>query len=48
MDKSNGCQIAVSVIIPVYNVYEWLDQCMESVVGQTFTDFEVIDRKSVV
>lgn len=42
MDKGNRCEIAVSVIIPVYNVYEWLDQCMESVVGQTFTDFEVI------
>ncbi len=35
-------QVRVSVIIPVYNVYEWLDQCMESVVGQTLSDFEVI------
>ncbi len=42
MDRSNKRQISVSVIIPVYNVYEWLDQCMESVVSQTFTDFEVI------
>ena len=41
----------ISIIIPVYNVSEWLDQCLESVVNQTFSDFEVIlieDRKSVV
>lgn len=33
---------AISIIIPVYNVSEWLDQCLESVVNQTFSDFEVI------
>ncbi len=32
----------ISVIIPVYNVAAWLNQCMESVVRQTFTDFEAI------
>ena len=32
----------ISVIIPVYNVFEWLDQCIESVINQTFTNFEVI------
>ena len=42
MDRENKCQMPVSVIIPVYNVYDWIDQCMESVVRQTFTDFEVI------
>ncbi len=35
-------EIAVSIIIPVYNVAKWLDQCMESVVGQTFANFEVL------
>lgn len=35
-------RISVSVIIPVYNVYGYLDQCMESVVNQTFSDFEVL------
>lgn len=34
--------ITISVIIPVYNVADWLDTCMESVVKQTFTEFEVI------
>jgi len=42
MDVNNKNKIPISVIIPVYNVYEWLDQCMESVVNQTFSDFEVI------
>lgn len=32
----------ISVIVPVYNVYDWLDRCMESIIHQTFTDFEVI------
>ena len=31
-----------SVIIPVYNVEKYLDTCMESVLAQTFTDFEVL------
>lgn len=34
--------IAVSVIIPVYNVAPWLNECVESVVDQTFSDFEVL------
>lgn len=32
----------ISVVIPVYNVYEWMDECFESIHSQTFTDFEVI------
>lgn len=32
----------LSVIIPVYCVEETLDRCVESVVGQTFTDIEII------
>ena len=32
----------LSVIIPVYRVEATLDRCVESVVGQTFTDMEVI------
>ena len=31
-----------SILIPVYNVEKYLDECLKSVVGQTFSDFEVI------
>jgi glycosyltransferase involved in cell wall biosynthesis len=33
---------SVSAIIPVYNVAPYLAQCLDSVLGQTFTDLEVI------
>ena len=32
----------ISVIIPIYNVEPYLDQCLESVLAQEFEDFEVI------
>lgn len=32
----------VSVIIPIYNVEEYLPQCLNSVINQTFQDIEVI------
>ena len=31
-----------SIIIPVYNVEKYLNKCVDSVLNQTFTDFEVI------
>ena len=33
---------AVSVIIPVYNAEEYIGECLESILTQTFQDFEVI------
>ena len=32
----------ISVIIPAYNVEKYLDKCMNSVLNQSFTDFEVL------
>lgn len=32
----------ISVIVPVYNVEEYLEECLESIRHQTFTDIEVI------
>lgn len=32
----------VSIIVPVYNVEEYLHRCIDSILAQTFTDFELI------
>lgn len=32
----------ISVVVPVYKVEKYLDECIESIVGQSFQDFELI------
>lgn len=32
----------ISVIVPVYNVEKYLHRCVDSILAQTFTDFEVL------
>ena len=32
----------ISIIVPVYNAEKYLDQCIGSIVNQTFSDFELI------
>ena len=32
----------ISVIVPVYNVEPYLRQCVDSILNQTYTDFELI------
>lgn len=32
----------ISIIVPVYNVEEYLENCIESILNQTFKDFELI------
>ena len=32
----------VSVIVPVYNVELYLEECLESIIRQTFNDIEII------
>jgi glycosyltransferase involved in cell wall biosynthesis len=32
----------VSIIVPVYNAEQYLDRCIESILSQTFSDFELI------
>ena len=32
----------ISVIIPVYNVENYVEKCLRSILEQTFTDIEVI------
>ncbi|WP_055648192.1 glycosyltransferase [Shewanella sp. Sh95] len=41
MEVSN-IQPVISVVIPVYNVEKFLERCLDSVISQTFKNFEVI------
>lgn len=34
--------VKVSVIVPVYNVEDYLDKCLQSLINQTLTDIEII------
>ncbi|OZU89279.1 capsular biosynthesis protein [Virgibacillus indicus] len=33
---------AISIIVPVYNIEPYIRKCLDSILAQTFTDFEVI------
>ena len=34
--------VKVSVIVPVYNVEKFINRCVDSILSQTFKDFELI------
>ena len=34
--------VEVSVVIPIYNVEDYLEECLDSIVNQTFKDLEII------
>mgnify|MGYP002678541719 CR=1 FL=1 len=38
---SNGTPF-LSIVVPAYNVEEYLPQCVDSILRQTFTDFELL------
>ena len=40
MNKKTG--VSISIIVPVYNVERYLRCCLDSILAQTFTDFECI------
>jgi glycosyltransferase involved in cell wall biosynthesis len=42
MPKSKGFNNKVSVITPVYNLQEYIGACIESVLDQTYSNFELI------
>ena len=35
-------EVKITVIIPVYNVEKYLEQCIKSVIGQTYKNLEII------
>ena len=32
----------ISIIVPVYNSGKWLNRCIDSILAQTYADFEVL------
>ena len=34
--------VKVSIIIPIYNVEKYIDECITSVAAQYYTDYEII------
>lgn len=41
-NNSNAEKKRLSIIIPMYNAEKWISRCMESILVQSFRDFEVI------
>ncbi len=47
LKRELGCEVSIlkpkiSIIVPVYNVELYLVQCIESILAQTITDYEVL------
>ena len=42
MDIEYDGNIKISVVIPVYNTENYIGECLDSVIGNTFKDFEII------
>ncbi|MDE6053590.1 MAG: glycosyltransferase, partial [Lachnospiraceae bacterium] len=40
--REKGVRVKVSVIIPVYNVGNYLDRCLKSVLEQTEKNIEIL------
>lgn len=34
--------VKISIIMPLYNASKYLGECINSILGQTFTDFELL------
>lgn len=35
-------KIKISIVVPVYNVERYLEQCLDSLINQTLKDIEII------
>ena len=38
-------QIELSIIVPVYNVENYLSICLDSIINQTYKEWELISRR---
>lgn len=39
---NRGCHMKVTIAVPVYNTQEYLAECIESCIGQTYADIEIL------
>lgn len=42
IEKNNNMGSKISVIVPVYNGEECISRCVDSIILQSFTDWELI------
>src|SRR6185312_3721403 len=42
MNSDPGHRPTLSIVVPVYNVAPWLDECLNSLRSQSFTDLEIV------
>ena len=35
--------VSLTIVIPVYNSEKYLEECLNSVLGQTYADIEIIE-----
>lgn len=42
LERAVSAPPAISVIVPVYNAEKYLQRCVDSILSQTFTDFELL------
>ena len=42
MLQNQGEQPLISVVVPVYNVAEYLPECVDSIINQTYKNLEII------
>lgn len=41
-ERTESGKPEISIIVPVYQVEKYLNECIDSILAQTFTDFELI------
>lgn len=41
-DYKNEVEDLISIIVPVYNVYDYLDRCLKSIINQTYKNIQIL------